>query len=377
MNYFKHCREVTIEISNTKILPTSSLINNFNYNVRSQLNYMEEALHGIRGIIKDSCSGLPIRAKVFITGHDFDSSQVYSALPVGNYHRPIYQGTYNVTFSATGYQSKTVTGISVTNGNATVVNVFLKPTVTPAVFSSISSLNTVICQGDNAVFNAAVINGGSSPLYQWQVNGSNAGSNSSIFSSSTLNNGDVVSCIITSSDICATGNPATSNSLTVTVHPLPPAPVIIQAGSSLSSSAAIGNQWYNSSAGIISGATGTVFTPTASGNYFVIVTDGNGCHSDSSNVISFIYNSVNEITPEMISVYPNPSNGDFTIDFNSSINKNTTVEIVDVLGNLRFREPITGRSNAINSGIFESGMYFIKVSGEETFLIRKIIIDKK
>ena len=377
MNYSKHCREFTVEISNTKILPNTSLTNNFNYNYRSWLNYMEEALHGICGIVKDSCSNQPIRAKIFISGHDHDSSEVYSALPIGDYHRPIYQGTYNVTFSSPGYQSKTINGISVTNGNATVVNIFLKPTVLPAVTSTISSSNTVICQGDTAVFNASVINGGSTPVYQWNVNGVNAGTNSAVFSSSSINNGDVVACIINSSNVCASGNPATSNSLTVTVNPLPPTPVITQVSSNLSSSAASGNHWYNTSTGIITGATGTTYSPATSGSYYVIVTDGNGCNSDTSNVIVFIYTGINEINNETFTVYPNPNKGDFNIDLNAFGNKNITIEIFDVLGNRLLDEHATGRSTKISFGNFKSGVYFIKVSGENTSHVQKIMVEGK
>jgi len=287
MNYFKHCREVTIELSNTKILPAASLTSNYNYNIRSWLNYMEEALHGIRGIVTDSCSGQPLRAKVFISGHDHDSSEVYSALPVGDYHRPIYQGTYNVTYSAPGYQSKTVNGITVTNGNATVVNVLLKPIVTPTVTSTISSSTTVICQGDAATFNASVVNGGSTPVYQWKVNGVNAGTNSPTFSSSTLNNGNVVTCVINSSNICAFGNPATSNSVTITVNALPTVTVTassstVCAGSTVTLSGG-GATSYAWSGGVTNGIG---FVPTSTNTYTVTGTNGNGCTNTATKTIT-------------------------------------------------------------------------------------------
>ena len=43
MNYFRHCREVTIEISNTKLLPASQLVAHWNYNYRSLLNYIDQS----------------------------------------------------------------------------------------------------------------------------------------------------------------------------------------------------------------------------------------------------------------------------------------------------------------------------------------------
>lgn len=125
MNYFRHCREVTIELSNTKLLPASQLIAHWNYNYRSLLNYIDQSRYGIQGVITDSISGMPLQAKVFINNHDADSSQVWSSPLNGDYHRPVKNGTYSVTFSAPCYQSKTYTGVGVTDLNTTILNVQL------------------------------------------------------------------------------------------------------------------------------------------------------------------------------------------------------------------------------------------------------------
>lgn len=377
MNYFEHCREVTIEISNNKLLQSSQLLNNYNYNYRSWLNYMEEALHGIRGIVTDSCSGQPMLAKVFITGHDFTNSEVYSALPVGNYHRPIYQGTYNVTFSATGYQSKTINGISVTNGNVTVVNVSLSPSVLPALTASIASPDNVICQGESPVFNASVITGGPAASYQWQVNNNDAGTNSETFSANNFSDGDVVTCIINSSDVCVTGNPLTTNGIIVTVNPLPPTPVITQEFSFLTSNATSGNQWYNADTGIIDGETGTAFSPSSSGNYYVIVTDENGCNSDASNVIDFLYTGIHEINNQIFTVYPNPTNGDFTISWYDLVSNTVSIELFDASGNILLSKQGKGTTAMIDSGNLSAGIYFLRVTDESSSQVQKIIVEKK
>ncbi len=125
MNIFRQCREVTIELSNTKLLPATQLISHWNYNYRSLLNYIDQSRYGINGVVTDSLTGNPLHAKVFIDGHDQDSTHVYSSALTGNYYRPIKSGTYNVTFSAPCYRSKTIQNVSTTDLNTTILNVQL------------------------------------------------------------------------------------------------------------------------------------------------------------------------------------------------------------------------------------------------------------
>ena len=134
MNYFKQCREVTIELDANKTTPTENLNIKWNQNYRSFLNFIQESLNGLRGVITDSCTGQPIRAKVWAnTDQINDSSQVYSALPVGNYHKYMIAGTYSLTFSAPGYTAKTMNGITLVNGAASILNIQLAPATPPIV----------------------------------------------------------------------------------------------------------------------------------------------------------------------------------------------------------------------------------------------------
>jgi len=126
MNYFKHCREFTLELSDDKIPNPQDLPGFWDANHPSFYNYMEQSLYGLRGIITDSITGLPIKARVEIANHDVDSSHVYSSMPIGNYHRYIYQGNYSFTFSKSGYHSKIINA-SILNNNTSYLNVQLVP----------------------------------------------------------------------------------------------------------------------------------------------------------------------------------------------------------------------------------------------------------
>jgi len=88
MNYFNIAGKKLLKYLRIKALLLDYLPVLWEGNRRSFFNYIEQSLKGIRGYSYRSCTGKGIRAKVFISGHDIDSSEVYSGLPVGNYHRP-------------------------------------------------------------------------------------------------------------------------------------------------------------------------------------------------------------------------------------------------------------------------------------------------
>ena len=126
MNYFKHCRELTLELSDDKTPNPNDLPELWDANYPSLLNFIEQSLYGIRGIVTDSITELPLKAKVEILLHDVDSSHVYSNLPIGNYHRHLYQGNYNITFSCSGYHSKTINA-TILNNSSLVTDIQLVP----------------------------------------------------------------------------------------------------------------------------------------------------------------------------------------------------------------------------------------------------------
>ena len=105
-------------------------------------------------------------------------------------------------------------------------------TVNPnlAVSISIVASSNPFCQGSSVTFMAIPVDGGASPVYQWQVNGTDAGTNSPDYSYAP-NNGDVVTCVLTSSIACPIDNPATSNTITMIVNSNLPAGITIVASS--------------------------------------------------------------------------------------------------------------------------------------------------
>ncbi len=124
VTWFRHCREVTGEISYTKNPRGSSLPGYWNKLHKSLLYYIEQCQYGIRGVVKDKNTGKPVcGAKVYARGHDKDSSFVYTDEPHGDFYRPIYQGTYTLEFTHKECEKKTVSNIRVENEKAQVIEV--------------------------------------------------------------------------------------------------------------------------------------------------------------------------------------------------------------------------------------------------------------
>ncbi|MBT8270640.1 MAG: carboxypeptidase regulatory-like domain-containing protein [Bacteroidia bacterium] len=145
MNYFRHSKEVTIELSDTKFLPGNQLPNHWDWNKQAFLDYMKQANYGIQGIVTDE-SGNPVEAKVTISTHDdFNLNTWVSSDPLhGDYYRLIEAGSYNVTYEAPGYTPQTI-GVSITNNTTTVQDVTLVATTPNPVAS-----DATICEGDTA-----------------------------------------------------------------------------------------------------------------------------------------------------------------------------------------------------------------------------------
>ncbi|MBY0424658.1 MAG: hypothetical protein K2Q22_03390, partial [Cytophagales bacterium] len=124
------------------------------------------------------------------------------------------------SFTTPSISTTTSFYVEATNGSCrssrSAVLATVSPSVVPAV--SIVASQSTICAGTNVTFTATSINGGTSPSYQWKLNGANiVGATNAIYSSSTLTNGAVVSVVLTSNEACASTPTATSNGISISV----------------------------------------------------------------------------------------------------------------------------------------------------------------
>ncbi len=147
-NYFDHCKEITVEISNAKTPVANTLPFFWDRNRQALLNFMKQANYGLHGIVTDQ-SGNPLHAKVYVGGNaDNFGAWVETSPTKGDYHKVQIAGTYNVIFEAPGYTSQ-MHSVSLTNLATTTLNVTMVPTTTIPTASDLT-----ICYNQTASLTA-------------------------------------------------------------------------------------------------------------------------------------------------------------------------------------------------------------------------------
>lgn len=167
------------------------------------------------------CSG----GTVTFTGTGYSSGQVgftWQSAPFGSSNWTNTGGTNPASFTTgpitanTSFRLRAACSSNNAVDSSNVVTVIVSPSITPTVSISVSPGNSG-CPGTSFSFSTSVTNAGSSPTYQWKVNGSNVGTNSPAYSSATLADGDQVTCVVTSSATCAAPSTVTSNAIVMSL----------------------------------------------------------------------------------------------------------------------------------------------------------------
>ena len=96
-------------------------------------------------------------------------------------------------------------------------------------------------------------------------------------------------------------------------------------------------------------------------------------HDAGMDVCKDPFASILPVQAEMFSIYPNPANGEFTIDV-PTVSAGLTVDIVDVFGKLVHSEEIAKTQTHIELNE-APGIYFVKLSGNGINSTVKLILD--
>jgi gliding motility-associated-like protein len=181
-------------------------------------------------------------------------------------------------------------------GDSTAFLVTVTPENTVGVSIVVSA--SEVCPGSLVQFTATPSNGGTDPVYQWNVNGVYKGMDSPQFLYVPSNN-DAVSCLLISNMSCITDNPATSNVIVESLFPVTPVDLgkdtSICQGSSITFNAGpcsnCSYRWSNLSTGQQNIGTGQTYTANIAGTYCAEITDSNGCINRDTVKLSYLVNS--------------------------------------------------------------------------------------
>jgi hypothetical protein len=189
------------------------------------------------------------------------------------------------------------------------------------------------------------------------------------------NNGATSSCFIpdssgtywvtvTNADNCS----ASSNQLSVTVHTSP----VVSSGFKgdtlfVNTNAAVTYQWYTTSGTAVAGENSDTCY-CSSQNFYVIVTDTNGCAMTKF----FGATGISEITADKIVAFPNPQvNGSWEIKVNDALVGNA-FEVFDITGKKIYNSVIRSNQFVLSfTGI--PGEYLLKVNSPNQTTVVKLI----
>jgi hypothetical protein len=210
-----------------------------------------------------------------------------------------------------------------------------------------------VCDGEEVTFNGT---GGTSPTWTGPVAVTNG-------TPVVLPVGvHVFNLTITGSNGCTD-----TDAIQVTVNALPTAVATDNLDATISASAGATYQWIDCATNLpIAGATAQTYTVTANGSYAVIV--NNGTCEDTSDCVVIDYIGINEVSQDMISVYPNPTRDFVTVNMTAA---NASIEVVDAQGKI-LQTSIVENGGTLSLASYETGMYIFRITTENGTSIHRI-----
>jgi hypothetical protein len=145
--------------------------------------------------------------------------------------------------------------------------------------------------------------------------------------------------------------------------------------SGLDGNADMGGQWFNPSN--IAMVTPSIFSSNIPGQYNYSYVTGNGvCPDDSAIVLVNVlatcnYLSIDELSSEAITLYPNPTSGNLNVELNTIESINAVV--YDAQGKLILTANNLKNGSTIDLSTVETGIYMVHLSTENASMIQRVV----
>ena len=298
----------------------------------------------------------------------------FAAIPSNGSTSPSYQwffddvalvGQTGITFTSSSLTSGEVQCAMITTSPADTIYsdsivIFLNPSVTPIIYTAQTQGNDTTCDGNYLTFFATGINGGTNPTFQWKINGSNVGTDTTEYSTYLPVGTAIVTCEFTSNANCAVPATLTSSPITVNVSQGPRINYVsnqnicggITSETFFSTNPSGANyQWRNSNTAIGLGANGTGNVPSY-----------NAINNTNNSILATIsvFASLNNGCTGVPSAYTITVNSTPTILLNGTLL--TTFNVGSSYQWFLNNEPIAGATTSSYTPI-EQGDYTILIGG--------------
>lgn len=121
-----------------------------------------------------------------------------------------------------------------------------------------------------------------------------------------------------------------------------------------------------------------IYPVSTSGQYIVEATDASGCNIvDTIEVTVDPCLSTTAFDMSSMTVYPNPSTGIFSIDFNTNFDR-AVVKIIDLTGKVCYNKEVNDATSTytVDANHLENGVYVLSVEMDGTFARSQIVVTK-
>ncbi|WP_375560901.1 BspA family leucine-rich repeat surface protein [Bernardetia sp. OM2101] len=269
-------------------------------------------------------------------------------------------GTYTLKASQPSCADSTTISVTITNAPTNI---------------ELTADKTAICTSEETLLSATT---GTSFTYKWFRNDTVISNTSASFSTSEIGTYKVE---ITTAEGCK----VETSEVEITRLQVNPAIIRINTENGKDKTIDVSSQdaidsvmWFKDGVAIPSFANQILVTPTETGNYKAQVVYETGCSFETEEKTFTVdgITGIEEESTKIFTIYPNPNNGSFKVEFARTTNQKTNLVLVDGLGRIIHSQEIAmnEKITSINLPKISAGVYVVLIVSEGKVYTKQLII---